>query len=131
MQQGLLYINGTAVKHERLQDFVGDGACGGDAIARVKHWRETLPNGVTYETLDCTESGYYDNTQVYTVPPGYFFTLGDNRDNSTDSRMLSVVGYIPLENVIGRVGLIYFSLVPGSSGRALSVRSERLGLMIR
>ena len=44
-----------------------------DATARVKQWQETLPNGVTYKTLDCVDNGFYDNTNVYTVPPGHFF----------------------------------------------------------
>jgi signal peptidase I len=52
--------------------------------------------------------------------------IGDNRDNSTDSRVLSAVGYIPLENVIGRAGLVFFSVAPGSGG----VRSERIGLFV-
>ena len=126
MKQGLLTINGTPVQRERLADFIGGDACGSDPAAKVKHWRETLPNGVSHETLDCVDNGFYDNTNVYTVPAGHFFVIGDNRDNSTDSRVLSAVGYIPLENVIGRAGLIFFSLAPGSGG----VRSERIGLFV-
>jgi signal peptidase I len=126
MKQGLLTINGTPVQRERLADFIGGDACGSDPAAEVKHWRETLPNGVSHETLDCVDNGFYDNTNVYTVPAGHFFVIGDNRDNSTDSRVLSAVGYIPLENVIGRAGLIFFSLAPGSGG----VRSERIGLFV-
>jgi signal peptidase I len=126
MKQGLLHINGTPVKRERLADFVGD-PCGSDPSATVKRWRETLPNGVSHETLDCLDNGYYDDTNVYTVPTGHFFMLGDNRDNSTDSRVLSAVGYIPLENIIGRAGLIFFSLAPGSGG---GIRFERMGLFV-
>jgi signal peptidase I len=106
MKDGVLYINDAPVKREAIADFVGD-ACGTDTTAGVKRWRETLPNGTSYETLDCFQNGYYDNTNVYTVPAGHYFMLGDNRNNSTDSRALSAVGYVPLENLIGRVGLIY------------------------
>ena len=63
-------------------------------------WRETLPNGVTYETLDLQDNGFLDNTQEYMVPEGHYFMMGDNRDNSTDSRVLSAVGYVPFENLI-------------------------------
>lgn len=114
MIEGLLHINGAPVKRERLPDFVGEDPCGSaDATARVKQWRETLPNGVSYNTLDCVDSGFYDNTPVYTVPPGQYFMMGDNRDNSTDSRVLSQVGYVPFENLIGRAQMIFFSVAEG------------------
>jgi signal peptidase I len=113
MRDGLLYINDKPVKRERLSDFIGEDPCGSDATARVKRWKETLPNGVSYESLDCQDNGYYDNTIEYQVPPGHFFMMGDNRDNSTDSRVQSAVGYVPFENIVGRAQMIFFSIAEG------------------
>jgi len=129
MKDGQLYLNDAPVARERMADFVGPDACGSDGAARVKRWRETLPNRVSYETLDCIDRGFYDNTIVYTVPPGHVFAIGDNRDNSTDSRVLLAVGYIPLENLIGRLGMIFFSR--DSEGASARVRFERIGTMVR
>jgi signal peptidase I len=107
MKDGQLYINDKPVARQRLPDFAGRDACGSEPNARVKRWRETLPNGASYETLDCVDNGFYDNTNVYTVPSGHFFMIGDNRDNSTDSRVQSAVGYVPLDNVVGRLSVIF------------------------
>src|SRR5438874_597599 len=71
MIDGLLHINGVAVKRERVGDFVDD-----ETGRPVRRWRETLPNGVSYETLDLEDNGYLDNTQEYVVPPGHFFMMG-------------------------------------------------------
>ncbi len=131
MKQGLLHINGVPVARERLADYVGEDPCGSGGIVGTKRWRETLPDGASYETLDCVDNGYYDNTNVYTVPEGRIFLLGDNRDNSTDSRVLSQVGYVPLGNVIGRVGMIFFSSGVGDRGRSGGVRWGRIGTLVR
>ncbi|KAA6405513.1 signal peptidase I [Candidatus Tokpelaia sp.] len=71
-------------------------------------YRETLPNGVSYNTFDIYPFGYLDNTRLFEVPQGYYFMMGDNRDNSDDSR--ESVGYVPFENLIGRANLIFFSI---------------------
>ena len=54
-------------------------------------------------------NGPLDNTPVYEVPPGHYFAMGDNRDNSQDSRVLSAVGYVPAENLVGKAQFIFFS----------------------
>jgi len=131
MKEGVLHINGAAAARERLLDSVGEDPCGGGGRAGTKRWRETLPNGVSYETLDCLDNGFYDNTNVYTVPEGRIFLLGDNRDNSTDSRVLSQIGYVPLGNVIGRAAMIFFSTDPGDRGRPGDIRWGRIGSLVR
>jgi len=68
---------------------------------------------VSYTTLDLVDNGFYDNTPVYQVPAGHYFMMGDNRDNSTDSRVLSQVGYVPFENIVGRAQIIFFSIREG------------------
>ncbi len=133
MIDGLLHINGEPVKRERVKDFIDDENGGAE---RVRRWRETLPNGVTYETLDLQDNGFLDNTQEYVVPPGHFFMMGDNRDNSTDSRVLSAVGYVPFENLIGKAQVIFFSIADGQPAWHVwtwpwTVRWSRLFTIVR
>ena len=107
MKQGELYINGTKVKREKIEDFV-DVTPDGDHV-RMARYIETLPNGVSYETLDANPHGRLDNTPEYTVPEGHYFMMGDNRDNSSDSRVRSVVGFVPQENLVGKATRIFVS----------------------
>ena len=107
MIDGVLYLNGKAVPKERVEDFVERDPYGG--VRRIPQYKETLPNGKSYMTLDLIKNSVTDNTGVYTVPPGHYFMMGDNRDNSSDSRVPNVVGYVPAENLIGKAEIIFFS----------------------
>ncbi|MDF0518292.1 signal peptidase I [Bradyrhizobium yuanmingense] len=109
MRQGRLILNGRPVTRVALEATLAGEACGVDDGAVVKRWRETLPSGASYVTYDCLDNGYLDNTDAFTVPPGHFFVLGDNRDNSTDSRM-PTFGFVPMDNLIGKVTRIFWSL---------------------
>ncbi len=102
---GILHINGQAATRRRVDNYV-DAEPDLPTFTRY-HYIETMPNGVTHDILgvptDIREDSLsQDNSQVYVVPAGHYFGMGDNRDNSTDSRFLSQVGFIPAENLIGR-----------------------------
>ncbi len=118
---GALYINGEPVEREQVDDFIHP-----DTGDRYKSYQETLPNGVTYRTLDCRVQsaqqscfdGVGDNRGPFVVPEGHFFAMGDNRDGSQDSRYplrrdrmgrVNGVGYIPIENLVGRADVLFFS----------------------
>ncbi|MBH5389280.1 signal peptidase I [Bradyrhizobium diversitatis] len=122
MRQGRLILNDRPVTRVALTEAQAGASCGGDDGAKVKRWRETLPSGVSYVTYDCLDNGFLDNTSVFTVPPSHLFVLGDNRDNSTDSRMMSTFGFVPIDNLVGRVTRIIWSLDEDGEPRF-----ERLG----
>ncbi|WP_127902160.1 signal peptidase I [Solirhodobacter olei] len=133
MRNGRLYINGkevpvkddgSFVEKMRPQGPMGQyPRCanvpvppGGDCVKQRQ--RETLPDGVTHDILNIINDGEADNTPVFKVPKGEFFFMGDNRDNSEDSRFpqdVGGVGFVPFQNLIGRADRVMFS----SAGRSL------------
>jgi signal peptidase I len=119
---GRLYLNGKTVKRDAL----GNYDVGGDDLEQDhpyfrrmfrmqgKLYNEDLPNGKTHPILEMTDEGRLDDTQVYTVPEGHYFMMGDNRDNSSDSRVKNRVGFVPEDNIVGRAEVIFFSLRAGT-----------------
>lgn len=103
--EGLLHINGTPVKREKSGTYHDDTSF---SRAEVPIYVETLPNGVSYQTLDLSPRSEGDNTKVFEVPADHYFMMGDNRDNSLDSRF--EVGYVPLENFVGPASMVFFSV---------------------
>jgi signal peptidase I len=132
MRSGELHINGSLAPQvpagEFVEIFEPQGPAYSRPVCREGLLRqgetctkgksiETLPNGVQHSVLNANE-GRFDNTGVFTVPEGHFFFMGDNRDNSTDSRerpAFGGVGFVPLDHLIGRADRVIFS----SAGRSL------------
>lgn len=105
---GILHVNGKAAERTLVGDYKANSGLG--QPRRYRQYRETLPNGVQHLILEVSDDAPMDNTDVYTVPPGAVFVMGDNRDSSRDSRFLADVGHIPIENIVGRAEIIFFSL---------------------
>jgi signal peptidase I len=115
MKEGRLYINGVIVPRRPIAKYHGEGFYGREGDQPT--YEETLPGGVEHTIIQLQgDSGINSNTQVFEVPPGHYFMMGDNRDNSTDSRVppdQGGVGYVPFENLVGRAQMIFFSVGEG------------------
>lgn len=105
---GELFINGTQVPRSDAGSYTDDSS-GAPVVARA--YKEMLPGGKSHLILKETSDGFANNTQVYTVPPGDLFMMGDNRDDSEDSRFMDgPVGFVPEENLVGPAAFIFFSI---------------------
>ncbi len=109
MKNGVLYINKQIVPKKLVGTF--DTFEDGRRVKNIPIYEETLPEGRKYRVLDADTTGQLDNTEPFKVPAGHYFMMGDNRDNSTDSRVRIEfgVGFVPLENFVGRADIIFFS----------------------
>jgi signal peptidase I len=119
VKRGRLFINDKIVPRRKIEPFAMQTESG--RFVAVTRYVETLPNGVIHEILEKDgDSGPLDNTPIYKVPKGHYFAMGDNRDNSLDSRVpnqqgVNGVGFIPAENLVGRAEVLFFS-TDGSAG---------------
>ena len=110
IRNGILYLNGQPVRRDRVGSYRYQSRFG--YTKTLTRYRETLPNGVSYDIVEESDNRPLDNTSVYRVPEEHYFALGDNRDNSTDSRVPGShqgVGFIPVDNLVGRADFIFFS----------------------
>ncbi|MBS0224590.1 MAG: signal peptidase I [Proteobacteria bacterium] len=115
MREGRLYINGAIVARRAVSTFANE--IGGYAVTSTLYI-ETLPNGREHEIVEISDTERYDNTQTFVVPPKHFFMMGDNRDNSLDSRVAETaggVGFVPEENLVARADLLLMSHDPAVS----------------
>ena len=135
MRQGLLYLNGQPVERRQTELVTETGGSGlMRPVARVE---ETLPGGRRYMTNDFGADGDLDDTPEVVVPPGHYFFIGDNRDNSADSRLPTEigVGLVPEENLVGKARLVLLSWSPGASlfkpwTWVLNLRPSRFGKVL-
>lgn len=124
MKDGKLFLNGEPVKTESAGMYQHP-----DGGPLVPMFTETLANGVSYNTIDANRRSQGDNTEVFEVPAGHYFMMGDNRDNSLDSRF--DVGFVPAENFVGPARTIFFSVSNGVHPLAIwrwptDMRTDRL-----
>ena len=145
VRSGLLYINdalapqepdGTFSEVMELQGSMANrprcenGQVPDGALCTRSRALESLPNGVKHPVLNIEDMGYGDNTPVFAVPADHYFMMGDNRDNSLDSRFPNGVGFVPYENLIGRADMALFSSAGSSLFAFWTWRADRFFKLI-
>ena len=105
MRQGHLFINGVMAPQRKIEDWME--SCDAPSPCAVAQYEETLPGGAKIHVLDRVANGMLDHTQAWMVPVDSYFMLGDNRDNSDDSRV--DMGFVPRSQIIGRVALRFMA----------------------
>ncbi len=104
---GRLYINGEMVERKRIGEYVIRNKRGN--FKSMPLYIETLPGGRSHRIIEISDDMTLDNTDEFRVPEGNYFAMGDNRDNSMDSRVLAGVGFVPEVNLVGRAERLFFS----------------------
>ena len=107
IKNGMLYLNGKEI--ERTSKGTWRARDRYNIFHTYDRYEEIISDDFIYSVLDSEPNSMLDNTGVYEVPEGHFFAMGDNRDQSSDSRILNKLGYVPYENLIGRAQLIFYS----------------------
>ncbi|VAV90421.1 Signal peptidase I [hydrothermal vent metagenome] len=118
--RGRLFLNGHILPRHYEKSYSYREPAG--HMVSVREFSEENPEGRRYHIAERTDFGRLDNTVGYRVPPGHVFAMGDNRDNSGDSRILNATGYIPVENLIGRAEVVVISLYDCDDGKDIECK---------
>ncbi|MGB0719825.1 MAG: signal peptidase I, partial [Bdellovibrionales bacterium] len=104
---GRLHLNGVEVPRQDIGLKKVEALYRGDIV--MHEYIQTLPDGTKFHIYEESDQEPLDNTPIYEVPQGHYFMMGDNRDNSQDSRVPHAVGFVPYENIVGRADFLFFS----------------------